>query len=103
MATVDQLEQGVIDWAEQKGIFEKSTPVDQIGKTQEELDELVEEIIWVNDKEAIKMELGDVLVTLSIQAKMQGTTLAECLELALNKITKRKGSMQNGVFVKEGD
>lgn len=101
MPQFEELEKGVQQWAGQKGIFEKSGPDLQIDKTQEELDELIEEIKEGGTKRDIELEMGDVLVTLCIQAAMQGTSLSHCLEQALNKITKRKGKMVNGLFVKE--
>ena len=45
--------------------------------------------------------MGDIMVTLIIQAKMQGLSLEECLESAYNVITKRTGRMINGQFVKD--
>lgn len=48
-------------------------------------------------------ELGDVLVTLIIQAQGQGTNLEECLALAYNKIKYRTGKTIDGVFVKSED
>jgi len=41
------------------------------------------------------------MVTILIQAEMQGMGLEECLESAYNVIAKRKGKMVNGQFVKE--
>jgi NTP pyrophosphatase (non-canonical NTP hydrolase) len=45
--------------------------------------------------------LGDILVTIIIQAEMQGLKLEECLESAYNVISKRTGKMINGTFVKD--
>jgi hypothetical protein len=45
--------------------------------------------------------MGDILVTLIIQAKMQGVSLETCLEGAYNIISKRTGKMINGQFVKD--
>ena len=50
-----------------------------------------------------KMEMGDVLVTLSILAKQLDVTLYECMEMAYEKIKGRKGKTINGTFVKEED
>ena len=36
-------------------------------------------------------------------AKQSSTTLEECVQIAYNDIKDRKGIMQNGVFIKEGD
>ena len=45
--------------------------------------------------------MGDIMVTLIIQAKMQDLSLEECLESAYNVIAKRTGKMVNGQFVKD--
>jgi NTP pyrophosphatase (non-canonical NTP hydrolase) len=95
-----ELEALVIVWAQQKGIFEKGTPIAQCNKTSEEVEELFDAIIN-NDKAEIIDALGDILVTIIIQAEMQGLKLTECLESAYNVIAKRKGKMIDGTFVKE--
>jgi hypothetical protein len=48
----------------------------------------------------IKDGIGDVLVTLLIQCKMQGLDPLDCLEMAVKVIENRKGKMINGTFVK---
>lgn len=113
---IEQLQSLVIQWAKDKGILDKATPLTQIAKTQEELDETREALFWqskdvdtytnnkcvlCNTKEEIKDGFGDILVTLIIGAEMQGLTLDECLETAYNVISKRTGKMQNGTFVKD--
>jgi NTP pyrophosphatase (non-canonical NTP hydrolase) len=96
----NELEALVIAWAEQKGIFEKGNPVAQCDKTLEEVYEL-HDAIKNNDRDEIIDALGDILVTIIIQAEMQGLSLEECLLSAYNVISKRKGQMINGQFVKE--
>ena len=94
------LEHLVINWAEEKGILTHATPFTQFGKTREEIEELWKEI-EAGNKSAIEDELGDVLVTLVIQAEMWGLSATDCLMKAYAKISQRKGKMENGVFVKE--
>lgn len=96
----NELEALVIAWAEQKGIFEKGNPEAQCDKTLEEVYEL-HDAIKNNDRDEIIDALGDILVTIIIQAEMQGLSLEECLLSAYNVISKRKGTMINGQFVKE--
>jgi NTP pyrophosphatase (non-canonical NTP hydrolase) len=86
--------------AEEKGILAKATPIKQAMKTQEELTELCNAILN-DDKEEIKDAIGDIVVTLIIQAKMQGLTIEECLNTAYDVISKRTGQMINGQFVKD--
>jgi NTP pyrophosphatase (non-canonical NTP hydrolase) len=103
----EELQEKVIEWAESKGIFEKSTPIKQIGKTQEELLETFHALI-VYDLVSLKHKLdnvedgiGDMLVTIIILAKMVGLDSVKCLDTAYNVIKNRKGKMVNGLFVKE--
>jgi NTP pyrophosphatase (non-canonical NTP hydrolase) len=102
---VELLEKEVIAWAENKGIpLVQSNAIKQMNKSQEELNELRDEInneINMGSANAIKLELGDVLVTLCLQAAIWSTSLEECLELALNKISKRTGKIVDGVFIKD--
>lgn len=95
-----ELEQLVIKWADEKGIFEKGTPSAQCDKTLEEVMEL-STALHNDDKVEIKDALGDILVTIIIQAEMQGLELEDCLLTAYNVISKRKGTMVDGQFVKE--
>jgi NTP pyrophosphatase (non-canonical NTP hydrolase) len=94
------LESQVLEWAKDKGIFDKGTPVKQSYKTLEEVGELIS-AVSINDKAEIKDALGDILVTIIIQAKMQKLDLIECLESAYNIISKRNGKMVDGTFVKD--
>ena len=96
----NELEALVISWAEQKGIFAKGNPEAQCDKTLEEVYEL-SQAIKENDKEEIIDALGDILVTIIIQAEMQGLKLEDCLLSAYNVISKRTGVMIDGQFVKD--
>ena len=94
------LESQVLEWAKDKGIFEKGTPIKQSYKTLEEVGELIN-AVSIKDKQEIKDALGDILVTIIIQAKMQELDLIECLESAYNIISKRTGKIIKGTFVKD--
>lgn len=100
MKHYNELEALVIAWATQKGILEKGTPLAQVAKTLEEVQEL-EVAILNNDEPEIIDALGDILVTIIIQAEMQGLSLVECLESAYNIISKRTGKMIKGTFIKD--
>jgi|TARA_R110000851_G_scaffold146223_1_gene285846 NTP pyrophosphatase (non-canonical NTP hydrolase) len=95
-----ELESAVEVWAKEKGILDKATPMAQALKTLEETTELCV-AISNDDREEIVDAMGDIMVTLIIQAKMQGLTLEECLESAYNIISKRTGHMKNGQFIKD--
>ena len=97
-----ELEALVIAWAAQKGIFENGTTMKQAEKTHEEVLELIS-AINDDDHEEVVDALGDILVTIIIQAEMQGLKLTDCLESAYNVIAKRTGKMVNGQFVKDAN
>lgn len=95
-----ELETAIEHWAVEKGILDKATPLKQALKTLEETTELCNAVAN-NDRDEIKDAIGDIVVTLIIQAKMQGMTVEECLNAAYNVISKRTGKMINGQFVKD--
>lgn len=112
---LEDLEESVIKWARDKGIFAKATPIKQAEKTGEEYAEMMRALgkqelfqglpgnvnMAREIEDEIKDSIGDQVVTLIIQAHMQGTTLGECLEKAYNTIAKRTGNMVDGKFVKD--
>ena len=93
MQNLEQLEQAVIQWAEEKEIFSKATPYRQAVKTNEEVLELLKAVSQqeltddaTSQDEDVKAEIkdaiGDIAVTIIIQAAMQGLTLTDCLQSA---------------------
>jgi NTP pyrophosphatase (non-canonical NTP hydrolase) len=95
-----QLIKQVEEWAEAKGILAHSTTLRQAEKTLEETNELICAILN-EDSAEIKDAIGDIMVTIIIQAKMQGVTIEECLQSAYDVISKRTGKMVNGQFIKD--
>jgi len=90
----------VEEWAEAKGILAHATTLRQAEKTLEETNELICAILN-EDSHEIKDAIGDIIVTIIIQAKMQGLTIEECLQSAYDVISKRTGKMVNGQFIKD--
>ena len=89
------------NWAINKGIIAHGTKIAQAIKTCEESVELSQAVLK-DDIEEIKDALGDIYVTILIQAEMNGITLEECIDRAWNEIKDRKGKMvAGGFFVKE--
>lgn len=101
-------------WAKEKGIVAntKFQALKQLDKTNEEIQELREAIsfYFMEDEELgvleenlrkIKLEMGDVLVTLIVVATCLGVNLEECLDMAYEKIKNRTGRVVDGQFVKE--
>jgi NTP pyrophosphatase (non-canonical NTP hydrolase) len=88
-----QLIKQVEEWADTKGILAHATTLRQAEKT---LCAILNE-----DRAEIKDAIGDIIVTIIIQAKMQGLTIEECLQSAYDVISKRTGKMVNGQFIKD--
>ena len=61
--TIQELVPLIQEWAKERGIFDKSTPFDQLLKTHEEVGELIK-ACYDKDKPAIQDAIGDVMVTL---------------------------------------
>lgn len=95
-----QLETLVLQWAKDKGILEKATREAQCDKTIEEVTEL-SVAIYKDDRDEIIDALGDILVTIIIQAEMNGLSLIDCLNSAYNVIKRRTGVMKDGKFIKD--
>lgn len=96
-----EIEMKVIQWGEARKIVQHSTALAQAGKTQEELNELIE-AINSNDRAAMADAYGDILVTLVMGCACADLDLVSCFEGAYNEIKDRKGYLNaDGVFVKE--
>ena len=108
-----ELKEKVIQWAKERGIFEKGEPLAQLQKTQEELDETINAIEEIqdlyhhpnkpdfNEVDGIMDGIGDMLVTIIILASMMNLEIEDCLEVAYNEIKNRTGKMVDGQFVKD--
>jgi NTP pyrophosphatase (non-canonical NTP hydrolase) len=106
-----QLEEKVIQWGADKGILEKSNPIRQLQKTQEELDETMQALVQFADAKSNKAKqealdevidgIGDMMVTIILLSKLVEVETLSCLESAYNIISKRNGIMRDGFFVKE--
>lgn len=112
--SVEELISLVENWAHEKEIDDYKNWEKQFMKFQEEAIELHTEMVlrdeyfedecidfYIYDKNYMKLEMGDVLVTLIVLAKQQDIELSECLRLAWNKIKNRRGKTIDGKFVKE--
>lgn len=72
----------------------------QAEKTKEELRELFDAIESDNREEA-RDAIGDVIVTLIMQAELWDTGIGSCLYDAYQEIKGRTGKMVDGQFVKD--
>ena len=118
---LEDLEKKVVEWANAKGIMNKSNSKYQLSKTIEECGEILQALLAYDqyahsdsiyddpDRESklnelesdLRSEYGDAIVTLIIGMALSGMSLTECLSSAYNKISKRSGKMINGQFVKD--
>lgn len=122
----EELSALVLQWGEDKSIFAKSTPLRQLDKTQEELNEtrealeklasltnqeILDDALLSDDFGNISLEedaleeakdgIGDMLVTIILLAKMVNMDSVDCLQAAYDVIKKRTGKMVDGQFVKD--
>lgn len=118
------LQDKVLSWADDKDLLHSENADKQFMKFIEEVFEFKTEFnVWglykkfKRDKKieqdfsikehdvwmSMKDEMGDIFVTLIILCEQIGIDPVECLEIAYDKISKRKGRTINGCFVKEED
>lgn len=88
------------DWALDRGLYQKGDAKTQYIKLMEESGELAQALLKDNKAEIIDA-IGDMVVVLTNLSYMAGVKIEDCIESAYNEIKDRKGSMQNGTFVKE--
>ena len=99
---LDKLDVNTVAWAHDKQLVKAENSQAQMCKLCEEVGETAGALLKGN-RENLKLEIGDVAVTLSILAAQQGRTLQECWQAAYSKVSKRKGQTVNGTFIKEQD
>lgn len=101
-----RLEPEIIAWAKDRDILDEhgycleASRLTQYLKTHEEVGELLAAITQ-DDPLAARDAIGDVLVTLIIQASMWGLSIDDCVQTAWNEVRFRRGKIVNGIFVKE--
>jgi NTP pyrophosphatase (non-canonical NTP hydrolase) len=86
-------------WARERGIYDKGDSKTQYVKLMEEAGELAKALLTKNRNETIDA-IGDMVVVLTNLAYLEGLKLEDCVVSAYTEIANRKGSMQNGTFVK---
>lgn len=96
----DNVFDSIRDWALDRGLYQKGNAKTQYIKLMEESGELAQALLK-DDKAEIIDAIGDMVVVLTNLSYMTGVKIEDCIESAYNEIKDRKGSMQNGTFVKE--
>ena len=96
----DELFNCIRQWADERGIYEKGDPKTQYIKLMEEAGEVGRAILKQDTNEIVD-GIGDMVVVLTNLAELIGVPIEECIQQAYNEISKRKGKMVNGTFVKQ--
>lgn len=118
----EELRDEVIAWGKDKDLLHEDIAEKQFLKFIEEVFEFRDEwILYVHEynvsdcgeadndpvvaeyRHNMKLEMGDIFVTLIILCDQLNLNLIECLAMAYEKIKDRKGKTINGVFIKEED
>lgn len=108
----EELRENVEQWANDKDLLHVLNADKQFMKFMEEVFEFKSEMdVYFDGAETLKSlnkeymedEMGDIFVTLIILCNQLGIDPVECLEMAYEKISKRKGKTIGGTFVKEED
>lgn len=98
--SLDALDEQIAQWGYDKGILPDAEPRSQLEKTEEEVREL-RQAIEEHDIDEVKDALGDIYVTLVMQADAWNLTMEECIQSAYDVIKNRTGKMVGGKFVKD--
>jgi len=88
------------EWAANRGLYEMGDSKTQYIKLQEEAGELAKALLS-NDKAEVIDAIGDMVVVLTNLAHLEGVHIETCINTAYKVISKRKGKMINGTFVKD--
>ncbi len=100
MVRLNTLQMLIERWGHEKGILPYAVPMAQLEKTEEEVEEL-KQAIEEGDVEEIADAIGDIFVTLVMQARAWGLDMETCVEQAYKTISQRTGKMVDGQFVKD--
>ena len=87
-------------WHKDRNLIDCRTDKDQYMKLIQEAGELSDSLCKGKD---IRDDIGDMMVVLINIMVRNKLTINECLSVAYDDIKDRKGTMVDGVFIKEGD
>lgn len=108
----EELKELVLEWADDKDLLHEENAEKQFMKFIEEVFEFKTEMDFYSNKaeilksinkEHMEDEMGDIFVTLIILCEDLEIDTVVCLEMAYEKISKRRGRTINGTFVKSED
>ena len=86
-------------WADERGLYDKGDVKTQYIKLMEETGEIGRAILKKDTAELVD-GIGDAVVVLTNLAELAGVPIEDCIQEAYSVISKRKGKMINGTFVK---
>lgn len=116
--TFKELQEKVLEWADSHDLLHEENAEKQFMKFIEEVFEFKTEFdffklfynqefkdnqICLDLERKLKLEMGDIIVTLVVLCEDLGIDPMECLEMAYDKIKDRKGKTMDGVFIKAED
>jgi len=87
-------------WHQDRNLIKGSADKDQFLKLMQEAGELSDSLCKGKD---IRDDIGDMMVVLINIMVRNNLTMKECLGVAYEDIKDRKGTMIDGIFVKDGD
>lgn len=114
MMNFKELKDKVLSWARDKDLLHAENADRQFMKFIEEVFEFKREMDIRNNRffsdvqkkiilRDVRLEMGDIFVTLIILCEQIGIDPEECLSMAYEKIKNRSGKTINGCFVKDED
>lgn len=84
-------------------VLEFKSEMDYLCRIGQSSEEVYSDYEQIETQENMKLEMGDIFVTLIVLCKQLDIDSVECLQLAYEKISKRKGITKDGIFIKEED
>ena len=118
--TFDNLRNKVLDWGKSKDllheenadkqfmkfveeVFEFKSEMDYLTRIGQSSEEVYSDYEQIEAQENMKLEMGDIFVTLIILCDQLDIYPVDCLARAYGKIKDRTGKTINGVFIKQED
>lgn len=117
----EDLQNKVLKWANDKDLLHSENAdkqfmkfIEEVFEFKTEMDRLTRDIEYCKalnipfddtlfDMGNLKLEMGDIFVTLIILCEQIGIDPMDCLSMAYEKIKNRRGKTLHGTFVKEED
>ena len=98
---ITELTARIEEWARERGL-DTASPDKQMLKLGEEYGELCQGLAK-NRPDQVKDSIGDIYVVLTILSLQLGLDIEDCVMHAYGEIKDRKGTLKNGVWIKESD